>query len=336
VVIIRPFSDLHVDFSPFTIPPMPRDHDTVLVLAGDVCDGRRALDYVLMQADRFKSVVWVFGNHEFYGESFTRLVGKVRSMIPADSNISVLDNASMTVDDIEIIGSTLWSDFDKGGSFSMWGARRGMNDFTSIRNGPPGVPYMRRFSPKDALERHLESRGFLADAIGTSKNAGRTPIVVTHHAPAPNHEHPDYRGSGVSGAYVSDMVDFVSRHRPAAWISGHTHYAMVESIGSTLMVSNPRGYMPKYGVDEFDPWLTVQIEGGKATAVPGRPQPTVIEGRRIVLEADVPEFMREDMRAALIRCQRINDGWDYREVATWIRSIIGGSQNGRRPTRRKP
>jgi hypothetical protein len=52
-------------------------------------------------------------------------------------------------------------------------------------------------------------------------------------------------------------VPLVDRFGPAAWISGHTHFAYRMTRGRTLMISNPHGYP-----DErlgFDPLLTIEV-----------------------------------------------------------------------------
>lgn len=56
-------SDLHLENEGFTIPETNAD---VIVLAGDIHEGTRAIPWIKEQTD--KPVIYVAGNHEYYGE----------------------------------------------------------------------------------------------------------------------------------------------------------------------------------------------------------------------------------------------------------------------------
>ncbi|MCH2209521.1 MAG: metallophosphoesterase, partial [Lentisphaerales bacterium] len=60
---IQVLSDLHIEDQDFTIPETDAD---VIVLAGDIHEGTRAIPWIKAQTD--KPVIYVAGNHEYYGE----------------------------------------------------------------------------------------------------------------------------------------------------------------------------------------------------------------------------------------------------------------------------
>lgn len=66
-------SDLHVDVNqrhPLTLPDPRPDHD-VLVVAGDICHGLAAgVEFIAAHGLNRKPVVYVAGNHEYYGLDF--------------------------------------------------------------------------------------------------------------------------------------------------------------------------------------------------------------------------------------------------------------------------
>lgn len=65
-------SDLHLEFAPFRMPAVEAD---VVVLGGDVGVGHNGLKWI-RAAISATPVVYVLGNHEFYGETTPKLIGE--------------------------------------------------------------------------------------------------------------------------------------------------------------------------------------------------------------------------------------------------------------------
>ncbi|HLP75721.1 MAG TPA: metallophosphoesterase [Candidatus Paceibacterota bacterium] len=80
-------SDLHLEFAPFQ--PNKVDAD-VVVLAGDVHTGTNGIKWIL-EAFRDKPVIYVLGNHEFYGQKIQKLIASIKE-IAQGTNVHVLDN----------------------------------------------------------------------------------------------------------------------------------------------------------------------------------------------------------------------------------------------------
>ncbi|MBL8934572.1 MAG: serine/threonine protein phosphatase, partial [Archangium sp.] len=84
---LRIYSDLHLEFAPFE-PPDCAGVD-VVILAGDIDVKGRGVGF----AKRFACpVVYVPGNHEYYGGAIPHLTDKLRAACEG-SNVHVLDDA---------------------------------------------------------------------------------------------------------------------------------------------------------------------------------------------------------------------------------------------------
>jgi predicted phosphodiesterase len=246
---IRILSDLHLEFGPLTLPENPAD---VVVLAGDVHVGTKGLAWCREWFPE-TPVIYVPGNHEYYGFAIPGLTEKLRQEA-AGSQVFILDDETIKIGRVTFLGTTLWTDFRLLGDPLMSSREAGevMNDYRRIRVNPS----YRRLRPADTLTRHQQSRRWLM--IQLTERAPRSIVVVTHHAPSArslgNHESLDL----VSAAFASRLDDLVVQSRAALWVHGHIHQAADYVLGNTRVMCNPRGY-PDEPVPEFDPSLVVEI-----------------------------------------------------------------------------
>jgi predicted phosphodiesterase len=252
-------SDLHLEMAPFELNGVGSgapDADAI-VLAGDTATGTRGLLWAQEQAAG-RPVLYVAGNHEFYGHGLPGLVDELRSAARG-SDVHVLENDEVHLNGTRFLGCTLWSDFDFDGpehrDRSMRVCARVVNDFKQIRFDANGGA----LSPSDARALHLESRAWLAERL--SEPFDGPTIVITHHAPliSGRPEQPALRALG--GAFASDVTELMGGHRVALWIFGHTHRAADVDVNGTRVLSNPRGY-PHQAVAEFDPRFVVDVGAG--------------------------------------------------------------------------
>ena len=252
-------SDLHLELTRGWDLPFgdARPAFDVLVVAGDlVTRMERGVEW--LKARVADTVVYVAGNHEFYGTDIDRTVEKARAAA-AGSNIHILQNDTVTIDGIAFVGATLWTDFDLFGDaeYAMMAAAGSMNDYRKIRLRN----YELRLRPKDTLKRHIESRDFIAAEL---RKPGRH-VVVTHHAPHPTGVRRGFERDIVSAAYASDLTDLIVSGAPELWVYGHSHEARQDVVGSTRLVTNAKGYGPwppgelVWDNARFDPQLIVEI-----------------------------------------------------------------------------
>jgi predicted phosphodiesterase len=241
-------SDLHLEQGP--PEPQPVDADAV-VLAGDIATGTRGVEWARRWASH-RPVIYVAGNHEFYGHALPGLIDDLRRAA-AGSWVRVLENDEVTLDGVRFLGCTLWSDFEFDGperrAEAMQLCERVVNDYELIRFGPRERP----LAARDTRMLHLSSRRWLAQRLAAPHH-GPT-VVVTHHAPLIRTRPPGPELRALAGAFASDATALMGASRVAMWIFGHTHRVADLDVRGTRVLSNPYGY-PHQPVADFDPaWV---------------------------------------------------------------------------------
>lgn len=226
-------ADLHQEFAPFEVPDTAAD---VVILAGDTDRKIRGITWA-KAAFAGRLVIYVPGNHEYYGETYQKLRDKMREAA-AGSNVHLLDCGKWEQDGVVILGATLWTDFNLLGNqpLAIMAAQAAMNDFKSIRT----LPRYRKFRPLDALQIHSREKAWLEKEIQAA--AGKKIVVVTHHIPSFQSIPARHRADHVSAAYASRLDDLVAGSGAVLWIHGHTHTACDYMLGETRVLCNPRGY----------------------------------------------------------------------------------------------
>lgn len=281
-----PMSDLHLELTRGWDLPAPAERPAfdVLVMAGDLVPRMERGVRWLVERVPDKPVIYIAGNHEFYGTDEMRTVEKAMQAA-AGTNVHVLQNRSVTLEDatgrVTFAGGTLWTDFELHGDQhrAMTVAAERMNDFRKIRTGA----YKLRFRPTHALMRHQQSRAFLESEMRKPREAGHRLVIVTHHCPLPDRqeERPGpadhlLEDEVLDAAYRSDLSalmrpqagsdDGKAALRPAAaWLFGHTHESFDAIVGETRLVSNSKGYGPwppkesRWENPRFDPNFILEI-----------------------------------------------------------------------------
>jgi predicted phosphodiesterase len=246
-------SDLHLGVHPMDRPLVDCD---AVVLAGDIGSPRQAVSWA-MRFDR--PVLYVPGNHEFYGATIAGIVNELRSLC-AGTHVHVLYDDEIFIGPVRFLGTTLWTDFRLFGEGQMRDAaieeaRLRMRDFSRIRaSGASGT-----FTPAESAGEFARHAQWLHRRL-RARHRGPT-VVISHHAPSRRSIHPRFAGSLLNACFVSDAEHIVERHGPQLWIHGHTHDSFDYRLHRTRVVCNSRGYA-KAGVNEnshFDPRFTLEI-----------------------------------------------------------------------------
>lgn len=247
-------SDLHLGVRTMEHPHVDCD---VVVLAGDIARPEQAITW----AKGFgKPVVYVPGNHEFYGGAIAEVISELRSRAMG-SDVHVLAQDEVTIDGVRFLGATLWTDFElfgaEGGKrLAMSAAQKLLRDFSRIR---AKVDSDEPFTPLGSAQTFMQHAGWLKDRL--QEKVGVPTVVVTHHAPSPQSVHPRFAGSILNASFVSNAEHLFEVNPPRLWIHGHTHDSFDYWIGQTRVVCNPRGYA-KSGENEnasFDPGLVLHV-----------------------------------------------------------------------------
>lgn len=247
-------SDLHLSCGALEVS---RNDADVVILAGDIARPKEAACWALGFA---KPVLYVPGNHEFYGDSIVGAAEELKRLC-AGTAIHVLDNDQVIIEGVRFLGTTLWTDFmlwtdGEERALAMQEAQRFMRDFSKIHVDEP-VP--RLFTPDDAAALCRADAQWLESRLA-EPHAGPT-VVITHHAPSRQSIHSRFAGSLLNGCFVSDLQHLAGGQRAQLWVHGHTHDSFDYMLHGTRVVCNPRGYA-KDGVNEnplFDSNFVVEI-----------------------------------------------------------------------------
>lgn len=213
----------------------------LVVLAGDIVGGTGGIAWAASQFPGL-SVVYVAGNHEFYGHEYPSLLQSLADAAACTENVKFLENGSAEFSirgrALRVLGCTLWTDYDINGrdraDEAMRLAEDRMSDHRWIRHGST------LFMPAHAREAHRQSIAWLSSELSAAFDG--TTVVVTHHAPAAGSNHPKYDDS-LSPAFASNLGALVEETQPPLWIHGHTHYNVDYRIGGTRVVSRQWGYL---------------------------------------------------------------------------------------------
>jgi len=275
-------SDLHLEMG--TLELKNTESADVLVLAGDICvasdlnflnnpgvsrERTRAERYITFFeqcSQEFPKVVYIMGNHEHYHGDFAHTYGILKHALDKFKNIYVLEKETLVVDDVVIIGATVWTDMNGSDTATLHAIPRMMNDFHVVKNSlrmvSRQVPLYddgeynvdrkitgykqketpAKFAPEDAVNDHTRALDYINHV--TAEQVNKKFIVVSHHCPSEQSVHDKYKADTVmNGGFRSNLDDFIS-YRPQIklWCHGHTHEDFDYVLGETRVVCNPRGY----------------------------------------------------------------------------------------------
>jgi Icc-related predicted phosphoesterase len=222
-------SDLHSEFyvQPLdfvkTIDIMPALD--FLVIAGDlVVPARQDINQVTGILHYFSTkathVIYVEGNHEYYGNSRARLLFDLKSYMPR--NYTWLHNEEVTLEGVHFYGGAMWFPNADGmdGLF-----RDELNDWSQIKDLGGWV--------------YEDNREFTWNA---GKFVRPETIIISHHLPHANSTPKEYKDSTCNRFFVSDQTPLITAKQPRLWLHGHTHGPSDYSLGATHVICNPYAY----------------------------------------------------------------------------------------------
>ena len=268
---IKVVSDLHLEFSDINITN--DEGCDVLILSGDIMIAKDLYDHPEMDYSMYSNVnladvgrrqqtalrfrdflkrcsfqfphtFYVAGNHEFYHGKWHQTLEILSNECAKFPNIYFMERGSKTIDDVTFIGSTLWTDMNKGDPLTLHAVRDMMNDFRMIKKEFEGYTNLK---PADTVMRHRDSLGYIKNIV--AERPDEKFVVIGHHSPSYQSIHEQYKSEYLmNGAYHSDLSEFIlDRPQIKLWTHGHTHHVFDYVIGETRIVCNPRGYHDSSG-----------------------------------------------------------------------------------------
>lgn len=231
---IRLLSDLHTEFRlPYKTHEMTEYRgEDVLVLAGDIASGStNTMDVIKHFLDcGFPKVIYVPGNHEYYGTNFDDFNTKMTTKCANTSGAYFLNPGTVTLDGVKFIGATLWTNFADN-PFSQSAAKRGINDFRQIRG----------FDVNRCAQTYYQHLDYIKDQY--EQRSDNKVVVITHFLPARECITQRFRGPDLLNDYfANNLDDYISSMSNTTWLHGHTHDHVDIMLGDTRVVANPHGY----------------------------------------------------------------------------------------------
>lgn len=254
---LRILSDLHEEFfktNKFDLEQfLQYNGEDVLVLAGDIAVGHEQVIKVFNKflATGFPHIVYVSGNHEYYGTTIAKFDVALRTTVEglgmADRVHILSPYQFWTHDDVVFFGDILWTNFGDD-PLAKHAACSMVSDFKRIEGFSTANAETRFYNALDSIEEYYQ----LFDQYKK--------CIVTHFLPAVECIAPQYKGESLVNKYfANDLGEWISTLDNTTWIFGHTHTAMDFDIGTTRMVCNPHGYVGYERRDGFDPFKVVEL-----------------------------------------------------------------------------
>lgn len=255
---LRIISDLHLDINrDFELKEMEGEEEQVLLIAGDVAPLRNSVawNYVHELSERFKKIIIIPGNHEYYGDFLNN------PSEPAKANINSLPfnvsfrltpekSSLLGINKIGIVMGTLWTDYDNGDPVAIQMIQNSMNDYRAIYE-----PHGRSLAtPRLIMDEHEKQMRRFRDLMDTTPESFI--IGMSHHAPTWESVNEKFVGSPINGAFVTNALSLLADAN--IWIHGHTHASMdYYSITGTRVICNPVGYRAENS--DFDHYKIIEV-----------------------------------------------------------------------------
>ncbi len=196
----------------------------LIIIAGDLHVGANK---VLVTIDYIREVhgirvLYVPGNHDYYGSSFK----KQNKIFRNNGFDDVLLNGYTYIKGIRFFGCMgnidgSWEEI------SLW-KHGGLNDFHMISDFDSDHEVYGRREYK-MLDKELRAW------------KGKS-VVITHTMPSPMCISDKYKGSHLNPCFANDWEKLIMDHKPEVWICGHTHDSFDKWIDETDVMANPFGY----------------------------------------------------------------------------------------------
>lgn len=238
--VFQYFSDIHLEHHPNQIFYIDRvnimDDEATnvkynLILAGDIGSplNNNYWDFLEQVNQMFDRVFLICGNHEYYGDSIDNINNMIRNKIANQRlhNVYFLDNDYMLIDNIMIVGATLWSFIPVEARLPIL---QHLNDYT----------YIQSFTIDDCNQKFQQSKDHIARCLDKAQELNiSNKIIITHHAPLMNGTSAPVYKSLTNHAFATNLDQLLEQ--ATHWVYGHTHYNPKQPIRSNLH-TNQVGY----------------------------------------------------------------------------------------------
>jgi predicted phosphodiesterase len=240
-------SDLHLDQDNQIHPILDCKCD-MLVIAGDVYPGPKVvkhLESIYHQHHSHPHIIFVPGNHEYYGHSKKELDAFFSEY--KNDHVTILNNHVLEIpeENLVFLGSTGWWD-ESNGQIGLQ-QRFALDDFKVIQDIAEN---------NYGVDWGHASREFFMDNLNKYSKEGWKIVCLSHNGPTKK-SHPHYHGSQLNRCFQNDWKHIIEDFHPEYWVFGHTHEFMRYRVGKTKCICNPMGY--PWNNNSFGPDFCVHV-----------------------------------------------------------------------------
>ena len=229
---VKLLSDLHMEGCNFRYEYNQED---ILILAGDIHTQYRHNE-ILNQIPEQVKILFVPGNHEYYGCQFEPVNDYLKELEVEYPNFQLLMNESVELGDIQFFGGTMFTDFELYGITEAWfvknAAKDMIADFEYIKHNG------RKWTSTDHVEQFRIFERELACWLKLTE--GKKRVVISHFMPTEQLTNPKFANSKLNPYFTCDMERYMGWE--GHWVCGHGHNSADIMIGDTRVIMNPRGY----------------------------------------------------------------------------------------------
>lgn len=223
------------------------NNNNILCLLGDIGDPRTEVYVLFIKwcSENFKKVLFVAGNHEYYGldiYSGELLLEEIFSMF---DNVYFLNNSVFEYNNILFLGTTLWT-------YVPPILEEKIDNYNS------SFKKIEELNSKKCNILHFQNLEFLNEYIQNFKDKYII-FVLSHHAPIMNNTtHWRQEAKLENYAYACDLSTYIEK--VSYWAYGHTHYNNTNNIyyyNNIPLISNQRGNI--IPIPNYNPNFFIQI-----------------------------------------------------------------------------
>lgn len=212
-------SDTHLEFLRVSELELPAGNsDLTLILAGDITVGYYEIREVLKDAaSKYKHVIFVPGNHEYYHGRYFSLNEKLEELNREVDNLHILNCSIVEIEGVKIGGAVMWG------------------DPTGLEDTLGDTMYIRDMTTELMVELNQKETEWVKE------NSANVDIMVTHFCPSPSLGNPNFPITPITKYFCPDVADDLCG-TPKFWVFGHTHHSLDTVKNGTRYLSNQMGY----------------------------------------------------------------------------------------------
>jgi len=245
-------SDIHLEFPNIDkqYPKIP-GLAPILVLAGDIGSlptensTHKLVQFLNVCADTFEVVLYIAGNHEFYGKTYGYVKQTLSDICSKRENLYFLDDSSYYSKkfNCRFLGSTLWTKIPSERHKAVYAM---LNDYKKVDVIDAETKKVRKLKIEDTDKYFEDGISFFEKEIKNAKENKESVVLISHHAPLrKGTSDPKYAEDkhGIQSAFASDLTDLLA-DPIIAFCFGHTHWSTVIDHESGVKIfANQVGYL---------------------------------------------------------------------------------------------